>query len=239
MYSSFYTAALGASGQMSKLGVIGNNLANINNYGYKTKNAVFTDLLYYNLNNYNGDETTIKAGTGIYMEKTDTDFSPSGFETTERVYDFAILEDGFFMLRNPVTNEITYTRNGRFSLSLRGDTFYLVNDAGNLVLDANRNPIRGLKDEHGENIVETMPAIYDFAIKNGMQNVGKNEFVPVAKNGNPVLRAEAPLQRALEISNVNLADELVRMIETQRAYTYALKMVQTSDEVVQTVNGLR
>lgn len=239
MYSSFYTAALGASGQMSKLGVIGNNLANINNYGYKTKNAVFTDLLYYNLNNYEGDETTIKAGTGIYMEKTDTDFSPAGFETTERVYDFAILEEGFFMLRNPVTNEITYTRNGRFSLSLRGDTFYLVNDAGNLVLDANRNPIRMVKDEYGENSVETMPAIYDFAVKNGMQNVGENEFVPVAKNGNPILRPEEPLQRALETSNVNLADELVRMIETQRAYTYALKMVQTSDEVVQTVNGLR
>lgn len=239
MYSSFYTAALGAAGQMERLGVVGNNLANINNYGYKTKNAVFTDLLYYNLNNYNGDETTIKAGTGIYMEKTDTDFSPSGFENTERVYDFAILEDGFFMLRNPVTNEITYTRNGRFSLSLRGDTFYLVNDAGNLVLDANRNPIRGIKDEYGENDVENMPAIFDFAIKNGMQSVGDNEFVPVAKNGNPILQNEQPLQRSLEMSNVDMANELVRMIETQRAYTYALKMVQTSDEVVQTVNSLR
>ena len=72
MYSSFYTAALGAVGQQSKLNVVANNLANVNNYGFKAKNAVFRDLMYYNLNNYNGDETSIKAGTGIYMEKADT-----------------------------------------------------------------------------------------------------------------------------------------------------------------------
>ena len=84
-----------------------------------------------------------------------------------------------------------------------------------------------------------MPAIFDFAIKNGMQSVGDNEFVPVAKNGNPILQDAQPLQKSLEMSNVDMANELVRRIETQRAYTYALMMVQTSDEVVQTVNALR
>ena len=76
-------------------------------------------------------------------------------------------------------------------------------------------------------------------MKNGMLNVGDNEYVPVEKNGDPILQNEDPLQGALESPGTDLALELVRMIESQRAYSYALKMVQTSDEVVQTINGLR
>ena len=239
MYSSFYTAALGAVGQQSKLNVVANNIANVNTAGFKPKNAVFRDLMYYNLNNYNGDETEIQAGTGIYMEKADTNFKPSGYELTEREYDFAIIENGFFMLRNPETNEITYTRNGRFSLSLRGEEFYLINDAGHLVLDRNQNPIRMIEGEDGENTLEAQPGVYDFAVKNGMQNVGENEYAPVAKNGNPILLDAEPLQRALEMPGVDLANEIVRMIESQRAYSYVLKMVQTSDEVTSTINSLR
>lgn len=239
MYSSFYAAAQGAIGQQSRMDVISNNLANINNYGYKPKTGVFQDLMYYNLNNWEGDETRIQAGTGIVLEKADTNFAPSGFDMTERDYDFAIIDDGFFMMRNPVTNEITYTRNGRFSLSQRGDEFYLVNDAENLVLDRNQNPIRLVGDSATGWELEALPGIYDFAVKNGMLNVGDNEYVPVEKNGDPILQNEDPLQGALESPGTDLALELVRMIESQRAYSYALKMVQTSDEVVQTINGLR
>lgn len=238
MYSSFYAAAVGAMGQQAKLDVVSNNMANVNTSGYKPKVGVFHDLMYYNLNNFNGEETTIKAGTGIRLEKADTNFAPVGFEITERDYDFAIRGDGFFMMRNPTNNEITYTRNGRFSLSQRGDEFYLVNDAGNLVLDRAQNPIRLEGDETNPELSAT-PGVYDFEIKNGILSVGENEFMPVEKNGNPYLQAEEPLQGALEMSGSDLASDLVRMIESQRAYSYALKMVQTSDEVVQTINSLR
>jgi len=239
MYSSFYAAAQGAIGQQSRMDVISNNLANINNNGYKPKIGVFQDLMYYNLNNWEGDETHIKAGTGIVLEKADTDFSPSGFDTTDRDYDFAIIDNGFFMMRNPVTNAITYTRNGRFSLSQRGDEFYLINDAENLVLDRNQNPIRLVEYTEDGPVLSALPGIYDFNVKNGMLSVGENEYAPVAKNGNPILQNEEPLQGALESPGTDLASELVRMIESQRAYSYALKMVQTSDEVVQTINSLR
>ncbi|MCI8376656.1 MAG: flagellar hook-basal body complex protein [Lachnospiraceae bacterium] len=239
MYSSFYAAAQGAIGQQSRMDVISNNLANVNNYGFKPKVGTFQDLMYYNLNNWQGDETKIQAGTGIVLEKADTNFAPSGYDITERDYDFAIVENGFFMMRNPVNNEITYTRNGRFSLSQRGNEFYLVNDAENLVLDRNQNPIRLVGDEVTGRELEALPGIFDFAVKNGMQNVGDNEYAPVEKNGQPILQAEDPLQGALESSGTDLAMDLVRMIESQRAYSYALKMVQTSDEVVQTVNSLR
>lgn len=238
MYTSFYTAARGAMEEQEKLNVVGHNLANANNYGYKAKTTVFTDLMYYNLNNYTGEDTRYKAGAGINVEKTNTDFSPKGLITTEEKFDYAINGKGFFMLRSPITNEITYTRNGHFSMSRRGNEFYLVNDNGNFVLDENRNPIRVLDGNAGE--LSGQISVYGFNILDGMQSTGNNEFVPVLKNGEPFLMRDAKLiDHALEMSGVDVADDFTRMIEAQRAYSYALKMVQTSDEVVNTINTLR
>ncbi len=238
MYTSFYTAARGAMEEQEKLNVVGHNLANANNYGYKAKTTVFTDLMYYNLNNYTGEDTRYKAGAGINVEKTNTDFSPKGLITTEEKFDYAINGKGFFMLRSPITNEITYTRNGHFSMSKRGNEFYLVNDNGNFVLDENRNPIRVLDGNAGE--LSGQIGVYGFNILDGMQSTGNNEFVPVLKNGEPFLMRDAKLiDHALEMSGVDVADDFTRMIEAQRAYSYALKMVQTSDEVVNTINTLR
>ena len=238
MYTSFYTAARGAMEEQEKLNVVGHNLANANNYGYKAKTTVFTDLMYYNLNNYTGEDTRYKAGAGINVEKTNTDFSPKGLITTEDKFDYAINGKGFFMLRSPITNEITYSRNGHFSMSKRGNEFYLVNDNGNFVLDANRNPIRVLDGNAGE--LSGQIGVYGFNILDGMQSTGNNEFVPVLKNGEPFLMRDAKLiDHALEMSGVDVADDFTRMIEAQRAYSYALKMVQTSDEVVNTINTLR
>ena len=238
MYTSFYTAARGAMEEQEKLNVVGHNLANANNYGYKAKTTVFTDLMYYNLNNYTGEDTRYKAGAGINVEKTNTDFSPKGLITTEEKFDYAIDGKGFFMLRSPITNEITYSRNGHFSMSKRGNEFYLVNDNGNFVLDENRNPIRVLDGNAGE--LSGQIGVYGFNILDGMQSTGNNEFVPVLKNGEPFLMRDAKLiDHALEMSGVDVADDFTRMIEAQRAYSYALKMVQTSDEVVNTINTLR
>ncbi len=235
MYTSFYTAARGAMEHQRRLDVVANNFANVNNYGYKPKNAVFSDLMYYNLNNYRGEETPLKAGTGIVVEKTDTNFDPSGFVTTDGAYDYSIKEDGFFMLRNPRNNEITYTRTGHFVLSRRGNQFYLVNDNGNFVLDTNQNPILVTNGELSGEI-----GVYGFNILDGMRNVSNNEFMPVAKNGNPYLIQGAEIiDHTLESSGVDLAWEMTKMIESQRAYSYSLRMVQTSDEIVSTINSLR
>lgn len=235
MYTSFYTAARGAMEEQKKMDVVGNNLANVNNYGYKAKTTVFYDLMYYNLNNYTGADTPLKAGTGIHVEKTNTNFDPMGFVTTEGKFDYAIVQEGFFMLRSPITNEITYSRNGHFSMSKRGDEFYLVNDNGNFVLDQNRNPIQVIDGELSSEI-----GVYGFNILDGMQSIGNNEFTPVLKNGQPFLIPGAKLEnKTLEMSGVNVADDFTRMIEAQRAYSYALKMVQTSDEIVNTINTLR
>lgn len=235
MDTSFYTAACGAISQQKHMDIISNNIANINTAGYKEKTASFQDLVYRNMRGAAGENTRLSAGSGAIVERTDIDFSQAGQRQTERLLDFAIQGNGFFMLRDPSNNSVSYTRNGNFQISERQDGFYLADSSGKLVLDERQNPIRY---ENGE--LATSPAIYDFVHTNGMQSIGDGEFVPVGKNGAPFLAQDAKLmQGSLENSNVDLAGEMAKVIESSRAYSYMLKMVQTSDEVEQTINSLR
>ena len=237
MNMSFYTAALGAAGQQEKMNVIANNIANVNTDGFRSKNAVFSDLMYYNMRDEQGADTRVKAGSGIALGRTDTDFSESSMAPTGGNTDFAISGRGFFMLQDPNTQAVSYSRNGKFNMSLRADGFYLVNDNGKLVLDENRNPIR--LDEEGI-VGGARPGIYTFPVQQGMLNTGNNELTATEKNGEPVLSADAELRQGyLEQSNVNLADEMSKTIECSRAYSYVLKMIQTSDEIEQVINILR
>ena len=237
MNMSFYTAALGAAGQQEKMNVIANNIANVNTDGFRSKNAVFSDLMYYNMRDEQGADTRVKAGSGIALGRTDTDFSESSMAPTGGNTDFAISGRGFFMLQDPNTQAVSYSRNGKFNMSLRADGFYLVNDNGKLVLDENRNPIR--LDEEGI-VGGARPGIYTFPVQQGMLNTGNNELTATEKNGEPVLSADAELRQGyLEQSNVNLADEMRKTIECSRAYSYVLKMIQTSDEIEQVINSLR
>ena len=237
MNMSFYTAALGAAGQQEKMNVIANNIANVNTDGFRSKNAVFSDLMYYNMRDEQGADTRVKAGSGIALGRTDTDFSESSMAPMGGNTDFAISGRGFFMLQDPNTQAVSYSRNGKFNMSLRADGFYLVNDNGKLVLDENRNPIR--LDEEGI-VGGARPGIYTFPVQQGMLNTGNNELTATEKNGEPVLSADAELRQGyLEQSNVNLADEMSKTIECSRAYSYVLKMIQTSDEIEQVINSLR
>lgn len=235
MNASFYTAARGAMTQQDKLNVISNNMANVNTYGYKAKSSVFQDLLYYNMRAEAGQLTNLTSGTGTIVNHTNTNYGGAGLAEGSGDYDYAIVGGGFFMLRNPVTNEISYTRNGHFSLSQRADGFYLVSDSNKLVLDANQNPIRV-----AGGTPSGRPGIYSFANTDGMLSTGQNEFLPVAKNGAPALNTQSELVEGyLEMSNVDTAQEMANTIEASRAYSYVLKMIQSSDEVEQTINNLR
>ncbi|MBC5689357.1 flagellar hook-basal body protein [Mediterraneibacter sp. NSJ-55] len=235
MDTSFYTAVRGARTQQTHLDIIANNIANVNTTGYKTKRAGFLDLMYYNMHAPETTDTRLQAGTGVLTERTDTDFTTGGIIQTGGRFDYAISGYGFFMIQDPLDNSLTYTRSGSFALSQRQDGLYLTDAQGRLVLDAQRNPIRYIDGE-----LTAVPGIFDFVHTNGMLSVGENGFTPVAKNGAAVAAADAELlQGTLENSNVDLAEELAKVIESSRAYSYMLKMVQTSDEVEQTINGLR
>ncbi len=251
MNMSFYTAARAASTQQEKMNIISNNIANVNTTSFKSKSAVFEDLIYHNMNAPEDHDTTIRAGSGMRISHTNTDFSESGVAFTGDEMNFAITGEGFFMLEDPVSQEISYTRDGTFYLSSYGEDFFLASSGGKLVLDELGEPIQyvavGLED--GEEPAEgtlvekeltSMPAVYSFPNTDGMESVGKNEYVPIEKNGEPAINIEAQVLRGhLETSNVNLANELADTIMASRAYSYVLKMMQTSDETVQTINSLR
>lgn len=146
MNASFYSGARGMITEQDKLNVISNNVANVNTVGFKSKSSIFMDLMYYNMHS----QDRVTTGTGVRMQHTNTDYSSNGVTQEEGDgFNFAIQDsDGFFMLRNQVTNEITYTRAGNFSLSLHNDGyFYLLSDAQKYVLDGNGNPIRYVNGE--------------------------------------------------------------------------------------------
>lgn len=234
MNASFYSGARGMITEQDKLNVISNNVANVNTVGFKSKSSVFMDLMYYNMHS----QDRVTTGTGVRMQHTNTDFTSNGIDAVQSGgFNFAIQDqDGFFMLRDQVTNELTYTRAGNFMVSLHNDGyFYLQTDKSKYVLDETGNPIRYINGE-----LTARPAVFTFANTNGMESIGGTEFRPVPKNGNPMLVVGAQVVDGyLELSNVDMAQEMSDTVIASRAYTYALKMVQTSDEIEQTINGLR
>lgn len=255
MNLSFYNGAVGATMQQEKLNVIANNIANLNTEGFKGKNAVFSNLVYMNLNDNENAATRLKSGAGVKIEKTDTNMAAGGLNQTNNPYDFAILGDGFFALQNPSDYSITYTRSGNFIQSEGEDgDFYLASADGHWVLGKDEEPIWlfGAEeevdedwfdeeniDEENQSLAERI-GIFQFDNYNDMRSVGNNRFMPTDKNGYPVLQEENNIMEGmLESSNVDFAQEMVRMIETQRAYQYALRMVTTSDEIEGTINSLR
>lgn len=237
---AFYAASAGAIAQKRRLSIVSNNLANISTTGFKSEDAIFSDLIYNELDPPAQEGTQLTASSGARVDKTNTNFDPGVFATSESPYDYAIIGDGFFGLRNPVTEEVTYTRDGTFRLSLQSDgRFFLTSADGKTVLSTDNEPIV-VTNENKEQILPI--AVFKFRNQNGMLHVGGNEYRPVNKNNEPVMMEDSDgriRQFYTENSNVDIADEFVKMIESQRAYQYALKMVETTDEIESTINGLR
>ena len=248
MYQSFYTGALGAGSFLTKLSVVSNNLANINNNGFKAKNVAFSDLMNYNLNDSEDAVTDLMAGNGMRVQRTYTDFGASAVTYTNRELDFAIMQDNaFFMVQDVGTGEITYTRSGRFHRGELNGSFYLMTESNRLVLDRNQQPIEvgqmpDANGEGGEDMADIASriALYTFNNPSRLMNVGDNEFAPSDEGAQPIL-IENPsfASGALETSGTSMADEMVKVIETQRAFSYALKVVTTEDEIESTINSLR
>lgn len=263
MYQSFYTGALGAGTCMAKMGIISNNLANINNDGYKPKTAVFSDLLNYNLNDSETAVTELMAGNGVRMQRTYTHYDVSAMAQTNSPCDFAIAdENAFFMVQDPATGAITYTRSGSFHKGQWQEGYYLTTATGKLVLDQNGEPLEAEtpdiekliamldedyeeeeeeEDEEDDEIDEDKPrlSVYTFSNPSHLLSVGDNEYAAPAGMEPVLVDNPKIIPCALERSGVDLSKEMVRMIECQRAYSYALKMVTTADEVENTINSLR
>ena len=246
MNQSFYIGAVGAQQQLYHLNVHGDNIANVNTYGFKANRSYFTALMYQN---WPGVESDLPKGVGARMLKTSTDYSQGVPSDTGRSLDFYIDGEGFFALVDLGTRDVTFTRNGAFIMSqLEQDTgevdengepimetvFYLGDNTGKFVLSERGDLIR-IDDPKDELPI----GIFDYANYDGMGQLDGTRYLPMDKNGN-LWYGDGKLVRGyLELSNADLADELTKVIEAQRAYGMALRLMTTSDEIESTINNLR
>ena len=249
MNQSFYTGAVGASQQMLRLNVQGHNIANLNTFGFKAERARFSALMYQNmLGAEQGEMDELPYGVGTRLMMTSTDFAQGAPADTGRPQDYMIEGEGFFALVDLNTGEISFTRNGAFSMA------EFVRDSGEV--DEDENPIMEtvfmLSDEEGRFVLSEsggmievtdplakMPVgVFDYSNYDGMLKITETRYLPVDKNGNLWQATGKVVQGVLEMSNADLAEEMTKVIEAQRAYGLALKMVQTSDEIETTINSL-
>ncbi len=252
MNISFYTAAVGAQQQQLRLDVHGNNIANINTYGYQARRPSFSALM---TGPVTGIEEDLPRGVGSRLEGTEAVIGNTAIADTGVSLDYAIAGDGFFAVIDPTTGAFSYTRDGSFTRSQfqvprtdeNGETvldefgeqvfdtkWYLSDGMGRFVLSRTGGPI-----EVDDTDVELPVGIFDFINYNGIQSAGENTFAPIGKNGQVQLGSGTLIQGALEMSNSDLAYEMSKVIESQRSFSLMLRMVTTSDEIETTVNNLR
>lgn len=256
MLQGFYSAAVGAQQQMERMNVHANNIANVNTYGFKTQSPGFQALMYGMLDGIDG--STLPKGSGAKMAATTTDMADGTLEETGRDQDYAIVGSGFFALYEPESGQVSFTRDGSFTITAlqevvedeeldadqlsageeEGPTlrtvYYLTDGEGRQVLGSDGYPIEIMdKGEAQPNI-----GVFNIQYLDGLERAGSERFIMNEKNG-AVWNSDAQVRRGfLESSNADLATELSGVIEAQRSYSYILKMMTTADEVETTINNL-
>jgi flagellar basal-body rod protein FlgG len=234
MISSFYTAATGAIQLQKGVDVIANNVANVSTTGYKASESSFADLLYTNIKDPAGTDTDLKSGHGTRLNKTDTVFTQGALQDTGRSLDYALTQPNqFFAVEK--NGQVQYTRSGDFHLSVENGTNYLVASDGAYVLNNNGERVAVANEQDAAPV-----GVFSFQNCDGLVRQGDTRFSAAAASGPaaPVAGAQAK-QGWLEDSSVSVADEMVNVLEKQRAFQMNSKIVQLSDEIMQTVNALR
>ena len=240
MLQAFYNAALGAQQQMQRLNIQANNIANVNTFGFRAEKPSFEALMYRMVNGVDGEQ--LPKGSGTRIVSTATDHTDAPIEETGRSQDYAIAGDGFFALYDPSTGEVSFTRDGSFAAGSfqeqdeNGEwheVYYLTDGDGRQVLNTGGYPIP-MTD-----LNERQPVgVFLIQYESGLQHLDGGRFLGTDQSGSVWMGTADVLQGYLETSNTDLAYEIGKVIEVQRSYSYALKMVATADEVETTVNNL-
>ena len=255
MNSALWVSKSGLSAQNTRLTTISNNLANVSTNGFKRDRAAFQDLLYQ-IDRQPGGQSSqntelpsgLQLGTGVRVVATQKQFTEGNIEITEQALDVAVNGRGFFQVLNP-DGSISYTRDGQFQLNNAGQ---LVNAQGLTIEPAITIPdgtqtitigmdgVVGVVDAAtGTTTQVGNLTLADFSNPAGLEAQGGNLFRETAASGAPV-QGEAGqggfgtlIQGAIEGSNVNVVEEMVNMIETQRAYEMNSKVISTVDQMLQ------
>ena len=261
MIRSLWISKTGMEAQQTALDAVSNNLANTATTGYKRSHAVFEDLMYQNLRQVGANNaeqaqlpTGLQLGLGVKPVGTAHNFAQGNLQQTGGAYDMAVLGHGFFQVTMP-DGTTGYTRDGSFKTNAQGQ---LVTNGGYLLQPGITVPVNALSiNVTKDGIVEVTTAanqtaptqlgqiqLAGFVNPGGLEPRGENLFAESAASGAP--QAGAPdagglgsiAYGSLETSNVNVVEELVTMIQTQRAYEMNSKAVQTSDQMLQKLSQL-
>ena len=260
MINSLQIAKTGMQAQQTQLDVISHNLANVSTSGFKRGTALFEDLIYQNLRQVGGNTaeqsqlpTGLQLGLGVRTVATSRTYTQGNLQQTGNNLDVAINGDGFFQIEMP-DGTTAYTRDGSFKLTAQGE---LVTNSGYRVLGGVTIPPETRSVSIGTNgLVEVVvgsnpqpqPAgtieLASFVNPAGLEPRGQNLFTETPASGNPTTGNPGSeglgpvLQGYLESSNVNVVQELVNMIQTQRAYEMNSKAIQTSDQMLAKLSQL-
>ena len=254
MINSLFISKTGMEAQQTQLDVISHNLANVSTTGYKRASAVFEDLIYQNLRQ-SGAQTTeqnqlptgLHLGLGVRTVATSRNFLQGAMQQSNNALDVAIDGNGFFQVNMP-DGTTAYTRDGSFQVDAQGQ---LVTASGMPIANGVTIPQGATKVSISpEGVVSvTMAgqaapqqvgniAMSQFINPAGLEPRGQNLFTETASSGQPqqgqpgVNGMGMIKQGYLEGSNVNVVQELVTMIQTQRAYEMNSKAIQTSDQML-------
>ena len=260
MIRSLWIAKTGMEGQQTKLDAISNNLANVGTNGFKRGHVVFEDLIYQNLRQAgaaSSDQTTLptglQVGLGVRAAATSRNFSQGNLQQTSNNLDIAIKGNGFFQIQLP-DGTTGYTRDGSLQVDGAGQ---LVTNNGypvqpGITIPGNAQSVT-IAADGTVNVAlpgQTTPQsigqlnLASFVNPSGLEPKGQNLWGETAASGTP--NAGAPGSNGLgslqqgyvETSNVNVVEELVAMIATQRAYELNSKAIQTSDQMLQKLGQL-
>ena len=259
MIRCLWTSASGMAAQKLNMDVIANNLANVNTVGFKKSRADFVDLLYQNLRSpgaatSSGGEvpTGIQVGMGTKPVSVQKILSQGDYVQTKNNLDFAIEGEGFFKILS--NGEELYMRAGAFKMDSEG---YVVTSEGerlqpefsippetvNFTVDPGGNMVALGPD--GTELASAQLSLHSFANPAGLLSVGGNRFRPSEASGDPVEGNPGVdgmgtiSQGYLEMSNVDVVEEMVNMIVGQRAYEVASKSIKAADEMLQMANNIK
>ena len=259
MNEAMWVSRTGLEALQTKMSVISNNLANVNTTGFKRGRAVFEDLLYQNVRQVGAQSSQdtqlpsgLMLGTGVRTVATQQLHQQGNLVQTNNSLDVAIQGRGFLQVLMP-DGTISYTRDGSLQVDNTGQ---LVTAAGYVIQPSVTIPEDAQSITIGSDGVVTVSVpgqtaptqvgtiqLADFINPTGLQPIGQNLFLESAasgspRTGNPGLNGLGSLvQGSLETSNVSVVEELVSMIETQRAYEVNSKAISTADQMLQYVNN--
>jgi flagellar basal-body rod protein FlgG len=260
MINSLWISKTGMEAQQMQLDVISNNLANVSTNGFKKAHAVFEDLMYQNLRQVGSNTaeqstlpTGLQVGLGVRTVATSRNFSQGSLQQTGNNLDVAIQGNGFFQVTMP-DGTTGYSRDGSFQIDSQGRMVNangllvqggvtVPSNATSLTVAANGAVSASIPGTTAPQTIGTI-TLASFVNSAGLEPRGQNVYSESASSGQPNAGTAGTnglgsiMQGYVETSNVNVVQELVSMIQTQRAYEMNSKAIQTSDQMLQKLGQL-